>query len=169
MRNIMLIGFMGTGKSTVAACMNREYGMEVVEMDEVIVSREKMSIPEIFKTYSEEYFRDLETELVMELKTQENKIVSCGGGVILRDKNVEEMKKAGVIVLLTASPETILSRVKDDDNRPLLQDNKNVEAIQKMLDARSTRYMAAADIIVSTDGKSASEICREIMNKVQED
>lgn len=169
MRNIMLIGFMGTGKSTIAACMNREYGMEVVEMDEVIVAREGMSIPEIFKNYSEEYFRDLETKLVMELKTQENKIVSCGGGVVLRDQNIEEMRKSGVIVLLTATPETILSRVKDDENRPLLQGNKNVEAIQQMLDSRSVRYMAAADVVVSTDGKSASEICCEIMKKVQED
>lgn len=169
MRNIMLIGFMGTGKSTVAACMNREYGMDVVEMDEVIAAREKLSIPEIFKNYSEEYFRDAETKLVMELKDKDNKIVSCGGGVVLRDKNVEEMKKAGVIVLLTATPQTILSRVRDDENRPLLQGNKNVDAIQKLLEARSTRYMEAADIVVSTDGKSASEICCEIMEKMQEE
>lgn len=169
MRNIMLIGFMGTGKSTVAAYMNQAYGMEVVEMDEVLAEREQMTIPEIFDKYGEEYFRNRETELVQELQKEENKIVSCGGGVVLREQNVEEMKKAGVIVLLTALPETILERVKEDENRPLLRGNKNVAFIEKMLEDRGPKYRAAADIIVATDGKDAAAICREIMEKVQEE
>ncbi len=169
MRNIMLIGFMGTGKSTVAAYMNRVYGMDVVEMDEVLAEREQMTIPEIFDQYGEEYFRNRETELVQELQKEENKIVSCGGGVVLREQNVAEMKKAGVIVLLTALPETILERVKDDENRPLLRGNKNVAFIEKMLEDRGPKYRAAADVVVATDGKDAAAICREIMEKVQED
>lgn len=169
MRNIMLIGFMGTGKSTVAAYMNRVYGMDVVEMDEVLAEREQMSIPEIFDQYGEEYFRNRETELVQELQGEENKIVSCGGGVVLREQNVAEMKKAGVIVLLTALPETILERVKDDENRPLLRGNKNVAFIEKMLEDRGPKYRAAADVVVATDRKDAAAICREIMEKVQED
>lgn len=169
MRNIMLIGFMGTGKSTVAAYMNQVYGMDVVEMDEVLAEREQMSIPEIFDQYGEEYFRNRETELVQELQGEENKIVSCGGGVVLREQNVAEMKKAGVIVLLTALPETILERVKDDENRPLLRGNKNVAFIEKMLEDRGPKYRAAADVVVATDRKDAAAICREIMEKVQED
>lgn len=169
MRNIMLIGFMGTGKSTVAAHMNQAYGMEVVEMDDVLAEREQMTIPEIFDKYGEEYFRNRETELVQELQKEENKIVSCGGGVVLREQNVEEMKKAGVIVLLTALPETILDRVREDENRPLLRGNKNVAFIEKMLEDRGPKYRAAADVIVATDGKDAAAICREIMEKVQEE
>lgn len=169
MRNIMLIGFMGTGKSTVAAYMNQAYGMEVVEMDDVLAEREQMTIPEIFDKYGEEYFRNRETELVQELQKDENKIVSCGGGVVLREQNVEEMKKAGVIVLLTALPETILDRVREDENRPLLRGNKNVAFIEKMLEDRGPKYRAAADVIVATDGKDAAAICREIMEKVQEE
>ena len=126
MKNIFLIGFMGTGKSTVAACLSNDYGMEIIEMDQMIVEREEMSIPDIFAQKGEPYFRDAETNLLIEIQSKENAVVSCGGGVALREKNVEEMKKSGKIVLLNAKPETILERVKDDDNRPLLRGNKNV-------------------------------------------
>ena len=166
-KNIMLIGFMGTGKSTVASCLCNSYGMELIEMDELIASREEMSIPDIFAKHGEEYFRDLETNLVIEIQSEENKVVSCGGGVVLRERNVQEMKKAGVIVLLKATPETVLERVKDDDNRPLLQGNKNVEFIREMMEKRREKYEATADVVVDTDGKEAIEICREIIEKVQ--
>ena len=167
MKNIMLIGFMGTGKSTVASCLCREYGMEIVEMDELIAKRAGMSISDIFAQYGEEYFRDLETNLVLELQSQSNQVVSCGGGVVLRERNVEEMKKGGSIVLLTAEPEMILERVKDDDNRPLLRGNKNVAFISDMMEKRRPKYEAAADVVIHTDGKEVQEICREIMEKVQ--
>lgn len=167
MKNIMLIGFMGTGKSTVASCLCREYGMGIVEMDELIAKRAGMSISDIFAQYGEEYFRDLETNLVLELQSQSNQVVSCGGGVVLRERNVEEMKKGGSIVLLTAEPETILERVKDDDNRPLLRGNKNVAFISDMMEKRRPKYEAAADVVIHTDGKEVEEICREIIEKVQ--
>ncbi len=166
-KNIMLIGFMGTGKSTVASYLCKEYGMEIIEMDELIAKREGMSIPDIFAKHGEEYFRDLETNLVIELQGEKNKVVSCGGGVVLRERNVTEMKKSGCIVLLTAEPATILERVKDDDNRPLLRGNKNVEFISEMMDKRREKYEVAADVIISTDGKDVETICSEIMERVQ--
>ena len=166
-KNIMLIGFMGTGKSTVATCLCKEYGMEIIEMDELIARREGMSIPDIFAKHGEEYFRDLETNLVIEIQSETNKVVSCGGGVVLRERNVEEMKKSGCIVLLTAEPATILERVKDDDNRPLLRGNKNVEFISEMMEKRRAKYEAAADVVIHTDGKEIDEICKEIITKVQ--
>lgn len=165
MKNIFLIGFMGSGKSTVASALANGYGMEVIEMDELIVQREGMSIPDIFEKKGEEYFRSAETNLLIEIQAQESKVVSCGGGVVLREQNVEEMKKSGRIVLLTAKPETILERVKDDDNRPLLRGNKNVEFIRNMMEKRRPKYEAAADVIIETDGKSAEEICKEILNE----
>lgn len=168
MRNIMLIGFMGTGKSTVAACMHREYGMEVVEMDALIEEREKMPITEIFKTYSEKYFRDRETELLSELQNKDNRIVSCGGGVVLREENIRIMKQAGTTVLLTATPETILERVRNDESRPLLQGKKDIASVRSLLEERNARYEKAADIVIATDKKTATEICREIMDKIQE-
>ena len=166
-KNIMLIGFMGTGKSTVASYLCEMYHMELVEMDELIAKREGMSIPDIFAKHGETYFRDLETNLVIELQEETNKVVSCGGGVVLRERNVEEMKKNGCIVLLTAKPETILERVKDDDNRPLLRGNKNVGFISEMMEKRREKYEAAADVVIATDEKEVQDICAEIIERVR--
>lgn len=163
MNNIFLIGFMGCGKSTVSAYMAKEYGMDVVEMDEEIVNREKMSIPEIFESKGEAYFRDAESKLLQDLEKQDNKVVSCGGGAILRKENVELMKKSGTIVFLTAEPETILERVKDDDNRPLLKGNKNIEYIKELLEKRYPQYEIAADLVIKTDKKEVKDICKEIL------
>ena len=148
--------------------MHKTFSMEIIEMDQVIVEQQGMSIPEIFEKHGEEYFRNLETQLLIDLQERKNVIISCGGGVALRERNVREMKKNGRVVLLTASPETILERVKDCDDRPLLNGAKNVEHITKLMEARRPKYEAAADIIIATDGKSASEICREIVGKLQE-
>ena len=167
MKNIFLIGFMGCGKSAVSAQMVKKHGMMIREMDEEIVEREGMSIPEIFETKGESYFRDVETNLLAEIAESKNQIVSCGGGAVLREENIQHMKKSGKVVLLTAKAETILERVKDDNNRPLLKGNKNVDFIQEMLNKRRPNYEKAADIIVETDEKSLDEICREIINKVK--
>ena len=167
MKNIFLIGYMGTGKSSVAAYMAEKYGMEVLEMDEMIADRDGMSISEIFAKKGEEYFRDVETNLLQEICLQENKVVSCGGGVVLRDQNVEKMRKSGTIVLLSASPETILERVKDDTSRPLLQGNKTVVYIREMMDKRCEYYEKAAEIVIQTGGKQISEICRAIFERIK--
>lgn len=167
MENIFLIGFMGSGKSTVASCLAEKYGMEIIEMDQLIVEREGMSIPDIFAQKGEPYFRDAETNLLIEIQSEQNKVVSCGGGVVLRENNVEEMKKSGKIVLLSAKPETILERVKDDDNRPLLRGNKNVEFISDMMEKRRPKYESAADVVIQTDGKEVDVICKEIIEKVE--
>lgn len=164
--NIILIGFMGAGKSTVSQYLKDVFAMHVVEMDQLIAEREDMSIPDIFATYGEEYFRNLETNLLIEMQATKNTIVSCGGGAALREQNVKEMKKNGKVVLLTASPEVILERVKDNDDRPLLRGNKNIEFISKMMEERRPKYEAAADIVVSTDRKTVEEIAEEIVVKL---
>ena len=166
--NIFLIGFMGCGKSTVASKLQKRYGMEVVEMDQLLSERQGMSIPDIFETYGETYFRDLESALVAEIRKMENQVVSCGGGVVLREQNVAKMKENGQIVLLTANPETILERVKDDENRPVLKGKKTVEGITELMEARREKYEAAADIVIHTDKKPVSEICEELKQKLEE-
>lgn len=165
--NIFLIGFMGCGKSTVAAKLHREYQMQIVEMDETIVECEGMSIPEIFDKKGEKYFRDVESGLIQEIQKNNGQVVSCGGGVVLREENVTEMKKNGKIVLLTAKPETILKRVANDENRPLLKGRKTVDGISELMEQRRGRYEAAADVIVETDDKEIREICEEILKKIQ--
>ncbi|MGN0361287.1 MAG: shikimate kinase [Bilifractor sp.] len=165
--NIFLIGFMGAGKSTIADCLHRSYGMQVVEMDSVIEQRERMPISEIFRIQGEEYFRHLETALLIELQQQNNVVVSCGGGVPMREQNVQAMKQHGRVVLLDAKPETILERVRDSHDRPLLERNKTVEYIAELMEKRRPRYEAAADIRVATDGQSAEKICEEILEKLR--
>lgn len=166
--NIFLIGFMGAGKSTISDYLKNALAMDVVEMDQCIVERQGMSISDIFETYGEEYFRELETNLLIEMQSQSNVVVSCGGGVPMRERNVVEMKKNGRVVLLTAKPETILERVKDNHDRPLLENNKTVPFIADLMEKRRAKYEAAADIVIHTDGKSELEICEELIHRLRE-
>ena len=138
--NIFLIGFMGVGKSTVSKALQRMFAMDVVEMDEVIAKRNGMSIAEIFELHGEEYFRNEETELLRESREKKNMIVSC--------------------------PETILEHVKHSHDRPLLENNKNVDYIAELMEKRREAYEAAADLVIATDGKSVYDICEEIITKV---
>lgn len=165
--NIFLIGFMGAGKSTVASYLHRKFGMPLIEMDETLVKREGMTIPEIFAEKGEPYFREAETQLLREIQESTNVIVSCGGGVAMRKENVEIMKQAGRVVLLSAAPESILKRVQHDENRPLLKGRKTVDGIQELMDARRPFYEAAADLVVRTDTQSLESIVREILTNLQ--
>lgn len=162
-KNIFLIGFMGSGKSTIARMLKNSYGMRLIEMDEQIEAQQGMKISDIFAVHGEDYFRRLETELLESLKPEDNAVVSCGGGVPMRDHNVEAMKKSGKIVYLSARPETIYKRVRNSHSRPLLEGNMNVGYIEKLLKQRMPRYLAAAEIVVGTDDRSALEICRDIL------
>ena len=164
--NIVLIGFMGAGKSTISSYLSTLFAMDVVDMDEVIAQREGMSISDIFETRGEQYFRDAETNLLIEMQSRANVVISCGGGTPLRACNVTEMKKNGKVVLLTAQPETIYERVKDSHNRPLIENNKNVAFISDLMEKRKEKYEAAADIIITTDGKSTLEICEELVGRL---
>ncbi len=164
--NIVLIGFMGTGKTTISNCLKTMFDMEVVEMDQMIAERENMSISDIFATYGEQYFRDAETNLLIELQSKKNVVISCGGGTPLRACNVTEMKKNGKVFLLTADPEVILDRVKDSHDRPLIENNKNVDFIRNLLESRREKYEAAADFVITTDGRTAPEICEELVRRL---
>lgn len=164
--NIFLIGFMGAGKSTVAKELKRQLEMNYVEMDQLIVEKQGMSISEIFAEYGEVYFRNLESNTLIELQKRKQTIVSCGGGVVVREDNKDHMRKHGRVVLLTATPETVYHRVKDSTERPILNDNMNVEFIAGLQEKRRALYEAAADVVIATDGKTPEEICREIVEKL---
>ena len=164
--NIFLIGFMGAGKSTIAKELKRQLEMNYVEMDQLIVDKQGMSISEIFAEYGEVYFRNLECNTLIELQKSKQTIVSCGGGVVVREDNKDHMKKHGRVVLLTATPETVYNRVKDSTERPILNDHMNVDFIVGLQEKRRALYEAAADVTVATDGKNPEEICREIVEKL---
>lgn len=164
--NIFLIGFMGSGKTTIAEALSKKFAMEIVEMDRIIAEQAGMSISEIFAVHGEEHFRNLETNLLIELQSKKNVVISCGGGTPMRENNVVEMKKNGKIVLLTAKPETIYERVKDSHDRPLLENNMRVSYIAELMEKRREKYEAAADVVIETDGKSELEICEELVQKL---
>ena len=164
--NIMLIGFMGSGKSTIAKYLSHILEMQDLETDEFIVKREDMTINEIFQRKGEEYFRRCENNALRELETRQGIIISCGGGMPMKDENVELMKKSGKIVLLTASPETIYERVKYSNERPLLNGNMNVEYIKDLMEQRKDRYESIADIVVDTNNKPIHVIAEEVVSKL---
>ena len=164
--NIMLIGFMGSGKSTIAKYLSHILEMQYLETDDFIVKREDMTINEIFQRKGEEYFRRCENNALRELETRQGIIISCGGGMPMKDENVELMKKNGKIVLLTASPETIFERVRYSNERPLLNGNMNVEYIKDLMEKRKDRYESIADIVVDTNNKPIHVIAEEVVSKL---
>lgn len=160
--NVFLIGFMGTGKSTIGKVLSRKIGAELIEMDAVIEDEQEMPIPKIFEQFGESYFRDLETAYLQRLPESGPKVVSCGGGVPMRADNVRLMKEQGVIVLLTAKPETVLARVGTGTDRPLLQNRMHVEGISELMEERLPVYEAAADVTIETDNRTVAELAGEI-------
>lgn len=165
-QNIALIGFMGVGKSTMSHYLRDRFAMEEVETDAMIVESEGMAITDIFAKYGEPYFRDCESKAILRLQDCHQAVISCGGGAVMREENVVNLKKSSRIVLLTATPETILERVKDSDERPILNGHMNVEYIAGLMEKRREKYEAAADLAIATDGKSVEEICEEMIQKL---
>lgn len=163
-KNIFLIGFMGSGKSTIARLLAEETKCELVEMDETIEKEAGLSINKIFETYGEKYFRDLESKLVERIADKGGAVVSCGGGAVLREENVLNMKKNGKIIYLSATPETIFERVRYSTNRPLLNGNMKVDYIRTLMEKRLPIYEKAADVVVDVNQKTKSEIVKEIMS-----
>lgn len=161
--NIALIGFMGAGKSTVSKYLKDMLAMNEVDLDAIIVQDQKMPIKDIFADYGEEYFRNCESNAIIGLQDCRQSIISCGGGAVIREENVKNLKKCSRIVLLTASPETIFERVKSSDERPVLNGNMNVEFIKELMAKRGDYYKNAADVIVETDHKSIQQICEELI------
>lgn len=164
--NIYIIGFMGTGKTTVSKALAKVLHVKRIDVDEWIVKQQKMQISKIFENFGEDYFRDIETSAFHQLEKEQGAIISCGGGAVLKEENVRLMKASGKIVLLTASPKTIYNRVKGNDKRPVLKNHMSPEGIETLMKKREAKYLAAADVVIDTDFKSVDTICDEIIDKI---
>ena len=164
---LYLIGFMGSGKSTVSRFLSEMLHTTKIEMDELLVERAGKPITRIFEEDGEAVFRQMETELLREIGAGKPAIVSCGGGVVLRPENVEIMKRTGTILMLSAMPETIYSRVRHSTRRPILNGNMNVEFIAQLMAKRDPSYRAAADVTVSIDGKTSDVVARELVERIR--
>lgn len=164
-KHIILIGFMGTGKSTISYKLHELTGRPEVDTDAWIEEHEGKTIAKMFEQEGEEYFRQKETDMIDELGGMPPSIISCGGGMALRDLNVRKLRAIGEVVLLTAEPECILERVKGSTARPILNGNMNRDFIAGLMEKRQPYYEKAADFSVVTDGRDAREIAEEIVGR----
>jgi len=166
--NIVLEGFMGSGKSTVSELLSEELMLELIDTDEVIEDTEGRTINEIFETEGEASFREMETDLLEAIDSDHWRefVISLGGGMPVKEENRELLRKIGKVVYLRAKPETIFERVKDDDKRPLLKTEDPLAKIEELLEKRAAFYEDVADMIIDTDSKSPLEITKEIIDKL---
>lgn len=163
--NVILCGMMGCGKTTVASALEKQ-GFTAVDTDALIVERFG-NIDNIFSSRGEEYFRDLESDITAEVaKKYDGAVISVGGGCVLRDKNVKNLKAGGKIFYLRTKPETIISRLQGDSSRPLLKGDLS-EKVNSILKNRAKIYESVADEIVDTDGLSPQDIAAIIKGKAE--
>lgn len=167
--NVILIGFMGSGKSTAGIALSYRLQCVLSDTDKMIERREKKSIREIFAGQGEEYFREKETELLQSLKEiRTRQIFSVGGGTPLRERNRELLRELGTVVWLRVSAQTVCDRLQGDITRPLLQGDDPMEKIRALLKEREALYAGTADITVETDGKKTAQIVDEIVAALEE-
>jgi shikimate kinase len=161
MKNIILTGFMGTGKTAVGKELARLLNMRLVDVDTEIERSRKMKITDIFRDFGEPYFRDVETEMIRELARTKNTVISTGGGAVLRAENMEVLRETGVIFCLFADPETIISRTGGSKDRPLLNVEDPLAKINELFQARMPLYKKAG-IAIDTNGKTPLDVAEEI-------
>ena len=159
--NIILCGIMGVGKTSVGKKLEWLTGKKCVDTDEIIVKKYG-KISDIFAEKGEPYFRDLETEVAKQLADKDGLVVSTGGGFVLREENVNYIKKNGKIFYLRAELSTLVERVSGNDSRPLLQGGAE-KKLKELLPVRAPIYEKAADFIIDTDGKTVAEVANEII------
>ena len=162
-KNIVLVGFMGAGKTVTARVLAKRLGRVLVSTDEEIIRKEGRAITDIFRDSGEAYFRDVEQRTVRELSARSGLVIDCGGGVVLNKANLDALKAGGTVIYLKTSPEVVYARVKDQTHRPLLNVDDPLQKIKDLLATRASFY-AQADCEVVTDGKTAEEEAEEIID-----
>ena len=167
MKNIVLIGFMGTGKTTIATKLANKLNMRYVSTDDLIEKREKRTINEIFTKKGEDYFRDVESEIVRDLSAQEGLVIDTGGGVVIREENIPNLKTNGVVVCLTADEAMVMERTKKYKHRPLLNVEDPKLKIRSLLAKRAPLY-AKADHCIDTGKLTVRQVIEKIEELVKE-
>ena len=165
--NIALIGFMGSGKSTAGKRLARRLNRDFIETDRLIETRASMPISGIFNERGETAFRDLEEEIIKEVAaSNQNAVISCGGGVVLRQVNVERLKETSTIVYLEADTAALQERLATSRKRPLLNSPDRDQIIEELHEARRPLYKAAAEITVKTRTRPFAAVISEIIEKL---
>ena len=162
MKTIVLTGMSGSGKSSVGKVLAGKYHLKFIDIDEQIVLNEKKSINEIFSENGENYFRALEVQTIKNIFEPENLVISLGGGAFENDRTRNFLLNNSTVIYLQTSPEIILNRLKNANDRPLLNNNMNLSAIEKLFNSRKNNYELAHFIII-TDNKNIEDLAGEIL------
>ncbi len=160
--NIVLVGFMGTGKTRVGKDVAKRLGLEFIDMDDCIVERAGKPIPDIFADDGEAHFRAIERQVVVDLAGESGWVIATGGGVVLNPDNIRDFSSGGLVICLSATPEVILARVEHDTNRPLLYADDKMAKIQALLGSRQALYDAIPNQI-DTSTLTADEVVDRII------
>lgn len=161
-KNIVLVGLSGSGKSTLGNILSSLSGYALVDTDAMIVKLQNRSINNIFETNGEEFFRILETQVSKEISAFDKQIISTGGGIVLKEKNLEYLKQNGVVFYLKTSVNTLLKRLEGDNTRPLLKTDDVKKKLENMLEIRGKLY-EKADVTIETDKLTPEETAKEIL------
>ncbi len=160
---------MGSGKTTVAEVLATKYSYALVDLDKEIEAKENRKISNIFETDGEEYFRHVESKILKDFLKRSNQVISTGGGIILKEENRNTIKESGTVFWLYASPSVVYERIKDDNNRPLINTGKSkedvIKRIESIMDARFDLYKESADVIINTDKFTPEECVEEILKE----
>ncbi len=167
MGNIVLIGFMATGKSSVSRLLSKKLNMKLIDTDIYIEQKENMSINEIFHKRGEKYFRDLEKQSLEILSNQKNIILSTGGGIISNEENIRLLRKIGRVVWLKASTDTIIRNLeKSKIKRPLMKVENKKQKIESLMKSRIDKYSRCSHFEIDTDSKNIDEVVSNILLKL---
>lgn len=162
--NIFLCGFMGCGKTTIGKLISEKFKYKFIDLDEFISDETGLSVAEIFDKYSEEYFRNSETDALKKLSLTDNTVISLGGGAILNPVNADIIKKSGKVIFIDIDEKVAFKRLKNDTSRPLLDTPDKFDKIKELLKERRPIYRKYSDITVNGDEKP--EIIAEYIKKV---
>lgn len=165
--NIILVGLMGAGKSTIGRQLARRLDLTFYDSDKVIEERTGVSIPTIFSIEGEAGFREREAQVIAELSALSGIVLATGGGSVLRESNRQHLKAAGCVIYLRASAEHLFQRIKHDQNRPLMQTANPLQTLRDLLKAREPLYLEVADLVIPTGKQRVQVILRDILNKLQ--
>lgn len=164
-KNIFLVGFMGAGKTTVGRILARKLGWRYCDADKVIETVAGKTVSEIFSSHGELHFRDLESETLYSLAGKTKQVIATGGGAVMREENMQAMKRGGVVIYLKAPMSVIWERVRHSKTRPLLNVDNPLEAANELLRERAPSY-ETADITIDTGNLTPEEAASEIMKRL---
>jgi shikimate kinase len=165
MKNIILIGMSGVGKSNKGKYLAKKLGWKFIDTDEIIEDKYKMSIDNIFSKFGEDYFRTVESNIIKEISILDKTVISTGGGVVTRAINIEYLKQNGYIFLLLGKIQTLADNLnKSNVVRPLLKGSSDLNVkLEKLYKSREEQYLISSDVIIHIDEKSMEEVCKEIL------